>query len=75
MKKIVNLAEKIKVSLLELSESLESKIRQNDSLLLSNEELKKENIILRSECKNALFEVEKCLITIESIKANVNNNN
>ena len=48
---------------------------QKIELISLNEELKKENEELKKECKTALFEVDKCIITIESIKQNGNNHN
>ncbi len=66
MKKFLELTNNIKSELNELQGKL-------DDILAKNTILEKENAKLKDECKNALFEVEKCLIAIESIQGkNVN---
>ncbi len=75
MKNILNLTEEIKSKLADFSTKYESVLKEKMELISSNEILKKENAALKNECKNALFEIEKCLISIESMKKNGNNNN
>lgn len=68
MKKIQELIEKIAAELRE-AES------QVDNITQSFIKLKDENLNLKNECQKALFEVEKCLSTIESIETENGNHN
>jgi len=67
MNKLIILSEKIKTTL----KSLEVKLT---GITKENEELKDQNLNLKNECQNALFEVEKCLTIIESLQQEQNGN-
>lgn len=68
MNKLLALSEKIKSSLLIIEEKLRVLSKENS-------DLKTQNFELKSECQNALFEVEKCLTIIESLQIERNGNN